>query len=107
MNAEATMPQRSFGKTMRADVWWTQPLLVFLGLSMFIVPKFRDEDESRNAVRNLTLIKHAARCLQTGTAWPWGPMTRVVGMSREAANTASCGPRASAPLSEEREIHYW
>ena len=22
---------------MRADVWWTQPLLVFLGLSTFIV----------------------------------------------------------------------
>ena len=38
MNAEAAaMPRRSFGQTMRADVWWTQPLLVFLGLSIFIV----------------------------------------------------------------------
>jgi len=35
--AEATFPRRSFGQTMRADVWWTQPLLVFLGLSIFIV----------------------------------------------------------------------
>ena len=27
----AELPRRSFGETMRADVWWTQPLLVFLG----------------------------------------------------------------------------
>ena len=33
----ATLPRRSFGETMRADVWWLQPLLVFLGLSTFIV----------------------------------------------------------------------
>ena len=33
----AALPRRSFGETMRADVWWTQPLLVFLGLSTFIV----------------------------------------------------------------------
>src|ERR1700693_4770034 len=32
-----TLPQRSFGETMRTDGWWTQPLLVFLGLSTFIV----------------------------------------------------------------------
>ena len=37
MNGTATLPRRSFGETMRADVWWTQPLLVFLGLSIFIV----------------------------------------------------------------------
>ncbi len=29
--------QRGFGETMRRDVWWTQPLLVFLGLSAFLV----------------------------------------------------------------------
>jgi len=29
--------RRSFGETMRADVWWTQPLLVFIGLSIFII----------------------------------------------------------------------
>src|SRR5438094_1569645 len=29
--------RRSFGETMRADVWWTQPLLVFIGLSVFII----------------------------------------------------------------------
>src|SRR6516164_1512704 len=29
--------QRSFGETMRRDLWWTQPLLVFLGLAAFVV----------------------------------------------------------------------
>src|ERR1700720_2958392 len=33
----AELPRRSFGETMRVDVWWTQPLLVFLGLGTFIV----------------------------------------------------------------------
>src|SRR4029079_5943640 len=33
----SAIPRRSFGQTMRADVWWLQPLLVFLGLSTFIV----------------------------------------------------------------------
>ena len=33
----AALPRRSFGETMRPDVWWMQPLLVFLGLSTFIV----------------------------------------------------------------------
>jgi hypothetical protein len=35
--AELTVPRRSFGETMRPDIWWTQPLLVFIGLSIFIV----------------------------------------------------------------------
>ena len=29
--------RRGFGQTERRDVWWIQPLLVFLGLSTFIV----------------------------------------------------------------------
>ncbi len=38
MNGTATtLPRRSFGQTMRADIWWTQPLLVFLGLGTFVV----------------------------------------------------------------------
>jgi len=38
MNGTAALPNKnSFGETMRADLWWTQPLLVFLGLSAFIV----------------------------------------------------------------------
>src|SRR5947199_1860850 len=37
MNGTTALPRRSFGETMRADVWWTQPLLVFVGLSIFIV----------------------------------------------------------------------
>jgi hypothetical protein len=37
MNRTTALPRRSFGATMRADVWWTQPLLVFAGLSIFIV----------------------------------------------------------------------
>jgi len=33
-----TLPQQGrFGQTIRRDVWWVQPLLVFLGLSTFIV----------------------------------------------------------------------
>ena len=35
--AELTLPRRSFGQTMRADVWWVQPLIVFLGLGAFVV----------------------------------------------------------------------
>jgi hypothetical protein len=32
-----TLGQRGFGETMRRDVWWAQPVGVFLGLSTFIV----------------------------------------------------------------------
>jgi hypothetical protein len=35
--ADATSKPHSFGQTMRPDIWWTQPLLVFLGLSTFII----------------------------------------------------------------------
>src|SRR5205814_3372954 len=35
--ATTELPRRSFGQTMRSDIWWRQPLLVFLGLSAFIV----------------------------------------------------------------------
>ncbi|MBI3875532.1 MAG: succinate dehydrogenase, partial [Verrucomicrobia bacterium] len=34
---QATLPTRQFGETTRKDAWWAQPLLVFLGLSAFIV----------------------------------------------------------------------
>src|SRR5438132_11019939 len=37
MNNATALPRRPFGETMRADVWWMQPLLVFVGLSIFIV----------------------------------------------------------------------
>src|SRR5205807_2528899 len=33
----AELPRPSFGQTMRPDLWWRQPLLIFLGLSTFIV----------------------------------------------------------------------
>src|ERR1041384_1385262 len=36
-SAETTLPRRSFGQTMRPDVWWVQPLFVFLGLGAFVV----------------------------------------------------------------------
>jgi hypothetical protein len=36
-SAEGTLPRRSFGETMRPDVWWAQPLVVFLGLGAFVV----------------------------------------------------------------------
>jgi|SRR5581483_11510764 len=34
--AELTIPKRAFGETTRTDLWWLQPLLVFVGLSTFI-----------------------------------------------------------------------
>jgi hypothetical protein len=36
-NANALPQQRRFGETSRPDMWWVQPLLVFLGFSAFIV----------------------------------------------------------------------
>ena len=36
--SEITLLNKSgFGKTMRKDLWWVQPLVVFLGLSLFII----------------------------------------------------------------------
>jgi len=39
--AVSTIPvhdlRRRFGETSRRDAWWIQPLLVFLGLSTFVV----------------------------------------------------------------------
>ncbi len=35
--ANVSVNRRSFGETMRRDVWWGQPLFVFLGLSTFLV----------------------------------------------------------------------
>ena len=33
-----TLPKRpSFGETSRPDAWWIQPLVVFLGLTAFLV----------------------------------------------------------------------
>ncbi len=32
-----TLPRRGFAETSRTDAWWLQPLVVFLGLSTFIV----------------------------------------------------------------------
>jgi hypothetical protein len=34
--AEISLPPRAFGETRRADLWWAQPLLIFLVLSAFI-----------------------------------------------------------------------
>src|SRR5437762_8828328 len=36
-NADATLQQRTFGQTSRRDAWWLKPLLIFLGLSAFVV----------------------------------------------------------------------
>ncbi len=36
-SAEATLPRRSFGQTMRPDAWWAQPLLIFFGFAAFIL----------------------------------------------------------------------
>src|SRR5688500_1292260 len=36
-NADATLPQRPFGATMRRDAWWKKPLVICLTLSAFII----------------------------------------------------------------------
>ena len=36
-SAPIRLVRRQFGETMRRDLWWVQPLVVFLGLSTFIV----------------------------------------------------------------------
>jgi hypothetical protein len=36
-HGQLSLPIRHFGQTSRRDSWWLQPLLVFLGLSAFIV----------------------------------------------------------------------
>jgi hypothetical protein len=36
-NATVILQRRGFGETSRRDLWWMQPLAVFLGLSAFIV----------------------------------------------------------------------
>src|SRR5690606_32045372 len=36
-SSEVSLPQIKFGQTSRRDLWWLQPLAVFLGLSAFIV----------------------------------------------------------------------
>jgi hypothetical protein len=36
-SVEVPSRKTPFGQTMRSDVWWAQPLLVFFGLSAFIV----------------------------------------------------------------------
>jgi len=35
--SDVSLRQPHFGETMRRDAWWIQPILVFLGLSAFIV----------------------------------------------------------------------
>ena len=37
MNSAEALSRPSFGQTMRADVWWLNPLLVFIGLGTFVV----------------------------------------------------------------------
>ncbi len=37
LTAPVRVTVRRFGETSRRDIWWVQPLLVFLGLSTFLV----------------------------------------------------------------------
>ncbi|HSF23614.1 MAG TPA: succinate dehydrogenase, partial [Blastocatellia bacterium] len=36
-STNVTLKPNAFGQTARAGAWWLQPLLVFLGLSAFVV----------------------------------------------------------------------
>ena len=35
--AQVAWEKRRFGQTQRRDLWWVNPLLVFLGLGSFVV----------------------------------------------------------------------
>ena len=62
-------PHWKFGETMRADVWWIQPLLVFIGLSTFIVYSTWAAFQGKNYfVRQLCLA-----VLFAGTVWQFAP----------------------------------
>ena len=37
MATELTLIKRRFGETSRSDVWWLQPVLVFCGLTAFVI----------------------------------------------------------------------
>ena len=37
VHAPLPLAPRSFGQTMRTDAWWLEPLVVFIGLSTFVV----------------------------------------------------------------------
>ena len=37
MATELTLVKRRFGETSRSDVWWLQPVLVFCGLTAFVI----------------------------------------------------------------------
>ena len=34
---ELTLTEHRFGQTTRRDAWWVQPLVVFIGLSTFVI----------------------------------------------------------------------
>src|SRR5207302_7494076 len=36
-NTTVSIQQHKFGQTMRPDVWWAQPVVVFVGLSTFLI----------------------------------------------------------------------
>ncbi|MSU58877.1 MAG: succinate dehydrogenase [Pedosphaera sp.] len=36
-NEQVSLRQRTFGQTLRPDAWWVQPVVVFLGLSAFVI----------------------------------------------------------------------
>ena len=62
-------PRRSFGETMRADVWWIQPLLVFIGLSTFIVYSTWAAFQGQE----LFLWQLRLAVLFAGTVWRFAP----------------------------------
>ena len=55
------------------------------------------------ADRCLAGVAHAVRRVAVAAVFCCGPTTSDVGMFCEAAKAASCGPRARAPGSEERD----
>ena len=63
MSYADTLPkQRGFGETTRPDVWWLQPLVVFLGFSAFIVystwAAFQGVNDVKETVKTGQMVCH-------------------------------------------------
>ena len=80
--AELTLPRRSFGQTMRADVWWVSPLIVFLGLGAFVVYSTWAAFQGRRAVFGSPVIITAVLITRLS-----GPIHRPVPSASRAART--------------------
>ena len=70
---DVPLSRAGFGQTQRADNWWVQPLVVFLGLSAFIVYStwaalqgYRSDAHTMGAGRLSIYVLLLSRCILQG-----------------------------------------